>query len=184
LRATDHLEAAREHDEQAAQRDRWPTTTAVGPGSTEVTPPITWHRRWDTSDEHEHAALAHRSQADSLQVAYEQACKNWPAARVTVSPLVRYHATGSNTEKGVVMYLGSDAGGPDQLLAELRCHRAWMMLSPAGMDSCPLDVPGLLVDAHGDNAGVTLYMSVQDPKWIPELQRRVAVEAEAGKRSH
>jgi hypothetical protein len=184
LRATDHLDAARDHDEQAKERDRWPATTAVAPGSTEVTPPIAWHRTWHTSDEHEQVARTHRSQADALQLAYEEACKNWPAARVTVSPLVRYGATGSNTEKGVVMYLGGDAGGPDQLLAELRCHRAWMMLSPQGMDSCPLDIPGLQVDAHGDAKGVTLYMSVEDPKWLPELQRRVAAEAEAGKHSH
>lgn len=184
MRSTDHLDAAREHDQMAKERDRWPVTTAVGPGSTEVTPPITWHRTWDTSGEHERLARAHRSQADALQAEYEQACGTRPADRVTVSPLVRYHATGSKTEKGVVVYLGPEAGGPDALLAELHCHRAWMMLAPAGMDNCPLDVPGLLVDAHGDKNGVTLYMSVKDPKWLPELQRRVQVEAEAGRHRH
>jgi len=178
LRATDHLEAAREQDQLGKERGRWPATTAVEPGSTEVTPPIAWHRTWDTSADHERLATMHRSEADALHAEFEKACGNRPTETVRVSPLVRNRAGGQNTKSGVVVYLGRSAGGPDQLLADLRCHQAWMMLAPAGMEDCPLDLPGLLVDAHGDKDGVTLYLSVKDEKLIPELQRRVAAEAE------
>jgi hypothetical protein len=54
-----------------------------------------------------------------------------------------------------------------------------MMLAPATtMDDCPLDLPGLLVDARGDGGGITLVITVENRTLVPELQRRIAKELE------
>jgi len=84
------------------------------------------------------------------------------------------------TSAGVIVYLAADAGPPERLLADLKCHRAWMMLqSAAGMDECPLDLPGLLLDARGDRENITLSIVVRDPALVDELHRRIARELEA-----
>ena len=57
-----------------------------------------------------------------------------------------------------------------------------MMLAPADMDSCPLDLEGLALDAYGEDEGFTLKLTVRDPALVPELQRRVARDLELGHR--
>ncbi len=60
-----------------------------------------------------------------------------------------------------------------------------MMLAPTGTtNGCALDLPGLHVDARGDDRVITLVVSVDDPTLVFELQRRVAVEAEQGRHQH
>ena len=113
------------------------------------------------------------------RAAYEQACGTRTEGEVAVSPLERHGIGGWNTTTGVIVYLSAAAGDPDRLLKDLTCHRAWMMLAPAGMDDCPLDLPGLVVDARGDAEGITLSLAVRDPKLIGELQRRTAHDLEA-----
>ena len=105
-------------------------------------------------------------------------------ADVATSPLVRYGIGGWPTATGVIVYLSPTAGTPDELLAALKCHRAYMMLAPTGMDDCPLDLPGLEVDARGDAEGVTLAMTVKDTKLVPELQRRAAHDLEMSQHAH
>jgi len=182
LRASEHLDAARREDTLAYESSRWPATTAMSPGGAEVVTPLAWSRRWDTAADHERLAQVHRSKADALFLAYEQACDDRPLDQISVSPIVRWGTGGWNTDDGAVIYLDPSAGRPDALLAELQCHRAWMMLGPVGMDDCPLDLPGLLVDAQGGPEGVTLSLSVKDAKLIPELQRRVATQLETATR--
>ncbi|HEU0035827.1 MAG TPA: hypothetical protein VFQ53_34680 [Kofleriaceae bacterium] len=178
LRASEHLEEARKHDDLARERETsWPTTTAATPGSPEAPVAAPWHRTWDTAAEHRRFAAAHRSEAAALQAAYEEACGNRTLAEVSVSPLVRHGVGGYNVTDGAVIYLSPHAGLPEKLLADLRCHRAWMMLSPGAMDDCPLDLPGLQVDAQGDLDGVTLTLTVPD-RLVAELQKRVARELE------
>jgi hypothetical protein len=79
--------------------------------------------------------------------------------------------------EGVVIFLGVEAGPPERLLAELRCHRAWMMLSEAGMETCPLDLPNLRIEAHGDKTGISVEMRI-NTKLVAELQRRAAHDLE------
>ena len=86
-----------------------------------------------------------------------------------------------NTSTGEIMYLTPEAGPPERLLADLRCHRAWMMLRPENMATCPLDLPGLKVDVRGDKEGITLSIVVENPKLVDELPRRAAHELEARK---
>ena len=119
-----------------------------------------------------------------MLTAYSEACGDRPLNQVAISPLTRYGLGGWNTSTGVILYLSADAGPADRLLADLRCHRAWMMLTESGMDDCPLDLPGIALDAHGEgeNALITVAITVADPQLVEELHRRAAHEMEAGAR--
>jgi hypothetical protein len=179
LRASEHIEVARQHDTMAREREMWPETRGVGPGDLRQPVALPWHRSWDTGAEHDWLAKAHRAQAAEIQAAYEEACGDLPASEVSVSPLESHGVGGWNTTTGVIMYLAPDAGPPDRLLARMKCHRAAMMLAPAGMEDCPLDLPGIALDARGDHDGITVSIVVRDAALVPELQRRAAHDLEA-----
>ncbi len=180
LRATDHLDLAHQQDDAARARRDWPSSNPIVTGTPELGQPVVmpWYRTWDTAADHERLAAIHRSKAAELQGEYEEACGDRPSSEVSVSPLVRFGVGGWPTASGVIVYLSPKVGTPDQLLAAMRCHRAFMMLAPADMDDCPLDLPGLVLDARGDSDGVTVSLSV-DRKLVPELQRRTAHDLEA-----
>jgi len=170
LRASEHLDVAAQHDQEARNRSIWPRTSAVVVGGADTAgQPVAmpWFRSWDTAAEHERLAAIHRSQAATIEATYEDACGDRPVQEAAVSPLVRYGVSGWPTANGVILYLSPQAGTPDQLLAELRCHRAYMMLGPSHMDDCPLDLPGLELDARGDMDGVTVSLSVKDSALLP-----------------
>lgn len=183
LRANEHREVAAQHDEQARERSTWPDASRIagaGPDTRDQPIAMPWYRSWDTAAEHERLAVVHRSKAAELEAAYQEACGDKPSGEISVSPLVRYGLGGWPTANSVILYLSPDAGSADQLLAMMRCHRAFMMLAPAGMDDCLLDLPGLEVDARGDTDGVTVALTVKDRALIPELKRRAAHDLEAG----
>ncbi|MEO7731904.1 MAG: hypothetical protein ABIY55_13085 [Kofleriaceae bacterium] len=140
----------------------------------------TWFGTWDTTVEHRRLALAHRSAAAQIEAEFEQACGDTPGAVASVSPLQRYGIGSSLVPGGTLMLLSVDAGRPDQLLSAMRCHRAWMMLGRTEMDDCPLDLPGLRVDAQGHDDAVELTLTVADPSLVDELRRRTAHDLEAG----
>lgn len=179
LRANEHIDQARQHDERAKDDWRWPSS--YGDRAAYAIP---WVRSWDSSADQERLAQVHRSQAAELQAAYTEACGDRPYEAVSVSPLQRYGVGGWNTSNGVILYLTADAGMPDQLMADLKCHRAWMMLAPAGMEDCPLDLPNIQVDARGDSEGITVSIGVRDPALVPELHRRAAHELEHATAAH
>ena len=179
LRASEHLDEAREHD-RLATRSTWPDAKTSGPESP-LAPHIPWVRTWDSAAQHERAAAVHRSTAAALNAAYDEACGTRPPEEVSLSPLEQHALGGANTATGVVLYL-SPTVGPDRLIADLDCHRAWMMLAPADMADCPLDLPGLVRDARGDKDGITVTIGVRDPKLVAELQRRAAVQLESAAR--
>jgi len=92
LHASEHLTAAREHDDAAQERSRWPDTRA-GDGTGRVDQTLigtTWHRNWDTAADQEYAAAAHRSEAQAIYAAYDEACGPRSASEVSVSPIARY----------------------------------------------------------------------------------------------
>jgi hypothetical protein len=177
LRASEHLDVARQQDEEAKTAWRWPDAMRSGPNSSNVP----WVRSWDAGAEHDRIAAVHRSKADELHLQYGEACGTRDTTDVAVSPLQRHGIGGWNTSAGVILYLSPDAGPPDKLLADMKCHRAWMMLAPAGMDDCPLDLPGILIDARGDRDVITVSIVIRDPKLVGELQRRAAHDLESGR---
>lgn len=182
LRASQHLDAAAEQSARSNELSSWPDQRSTQ-SPDEKLAAGSWYRTFDTPEAHSRAAQAHRGNAAALQLAYEEACQDRPLIDVSVSPLQRYGKGGAPTSNGVLVFLSPYAGTPDALMAELRCHRAWMMLGPAGMDACPLDLPGLRVSATGDPSGVTVEISVEDPALVPELQRRTMLDLE-GARVH
>jgi hypothetical protein len=176
LRASDHLQVAEVHDELSHQRPVWASTMPESP----TTP---WLRSWDTHADQTRLAQAHRSEAAALHAAYEQACGDRPLAEVSVSPLRRYAIGGWPTTTGMIIYLDPAAGPPDRLLADIKCHRAWMMLAPTDMEDCPLDLPDIAIDARGDDAAITVSIIVRDPMLVDELHRRAAHELEVRRAS-
>lgn len=178
LHADEHLEAAREHARRANELASWPEARRNDVGRFDDPNTGLWYRAWDQAQEERRLAAIHEGQAAQLQVAYDEACANVDPGHIRVSPLQRYGTGGMPTGDGVVVFMGTEAGPPDRLLAEMRCHRAWMMLSEAGMEDCPLDLPNLQIQAHGDKTGISVEIRVQDRTLIPELQRRAARDLE------
>ena len=177
--ASEHLTAAREHEENAREQSMYPDTRVDSTGRVDqLLIGTTWHTRWDTVADQERAAATHRSEAQAIYAAYEDACGQRAVADISVSPITKYGLGGSVSADGVVLYLSADAGAADQLIADLKCHRAWMRLAPANMDACPLDLAGLQVDAKGSGEGITLTLTVTDRTLVPELQRRAAHDLE------
>lgn len=174
-RATDHIAEAHRHEEAERQRTSWPDTRSAGP----TDPPVgVWVRSFD-SVEHERMASIHKSRAAAMDAEFAEACAGLSGEDITVSPLKRLGLGGWNTAAGAIVYLKPHTASPDKLLAQIRCHRAWMMLGPSDMEDCPLDLPGLAIDARGDETGVTVSLVVRDPKLVAELQRRTAKDLEA-----
>jgi len=184
LRASEHVAAAHVADARARDAVRWPDTRL--PDATGRTDQLlqgtTFGQPWTPPAVPDREAALHRGIAAGLHAAYVEACGTRSASVVAISPLVRYGVGGAPTEDGVVLYLDAAAGSPARVLADLRCHRAWMMLGPSEMDDCPLDLPGLAIDTRGSHEGITVHMTVHDPALLPELQRRAAHDLEVGAR--
>ncbi|HEU4731887.1 MAG TPA: hypothetical protein VFT22_28525 [Kofleriaceae bacterium] len=177
LRASEHLDVARQHDAMARERQTWPDMRPAAPGDLRPVA-MPWYRSWDTAAEHERLAATHRAQAAALHADYEEACRDMPESDVQNSPLSVYGVGGWNTTTGVILYLSPDAGPADRLIARMKCHRAAMMLAPSGMEDCPLDLPDIALDARGDEGVITVSIVARDAKLVPELQRRAAHDLE------
>lgn len=180
LRASEHLEAARRHDEAAQRTTVYPDAMNAGPIGSMPSGSM-WFQTW--RNENAELAQQHRWTAQELEADYAKWCGGTGSGEGAVSPLLRYGIGGWNTSNGVIVYLTPDAGPPERLKNALMCHRAWMMLAPdAQMKDCPLDLPGTTLDVRGDPDGITVSLSVSDPALVRELQRRTAIELEAGAR--
>lgn len=177
LHADEHLDAAREHRRRAEELTRWPEARRNDVGRFDDPNSGLWYRAWDQAEDERTMADTHQSAAAQLHVAFDEACAEIAEDRVRVSPLQRYGLGGMPIEDGVIVYLDRDAGPPERLLAELRCHRAWMMLSEAGMQACPLDLPAIHMQAYGDKTGISVEIRVKKAL-VPELQRRAARDLE------
>lgn len=174
IRTPEHLEEARKHDEIARSRTSWPVAE-------EVTPPARpFAFTWDPDADHTRVR-EQQGEAAAVQQAFKDACHQREVEK-TGSPLTRHRVGGWNTEDGVVVLLGVVAGPRETLLADLRCHRAWLMAGPGVDKDAPLALPGLLVDAKGTQDGIMLTLTLKDAALIPELQRRVVRQIEASRR--
>jgi hypothetical protein len=168
------MDEARRQEQIERERARYPDTRSAGPTDAPVG---VWYRAWDTT-EHGRIAAIHRSRAQEMYAEFDELCAGLSAEEIQVSPLQRYGVGGWNTATGSIVYLSPKAGSPDRMLLQMKCHRAWMMLGRSDMEDCPLDLPGLILDARGDASGVTVALSVKDTKLVPELQRRTQKELE------
>jgi hypothetical protein len=185
LRASDHLDVAHDQDELARNKAAYPDLRPDGTGRVEqAVVGIPWTRTWDTVADHERLAAIHRGAAEQLYAEYDEACGSRSYSEVSVSPIERYGIGGTSIADGVTIYLSPEAGPPDKLLADMRCHRAWMMLAPTNMDACPLDLAGLKVSAKGDDKSIEVTITIADQRLVEELQRRTVRDLEAGHAAH
>lgn len=181
LHATEHLDVAHQHEDQARRERTLPDATTAGPGISGVA----WTMFLDAGADHERLAAIHRSQAEELQAAYDEACAGRLVTEAAISPLRLYGIGSRNTATGVIIYLAGDAGPADRLLADTQCHRAWMRLAPhEDMDNCPLDLPGLELAARGNADVMMLTITIADPALVHELQRRAAQNIESPEEIH
>jgi hypothetical protein len=191
LRADQHLTLAQDHDEYADELQNWPDTRPSleandgieANNAQQEGEAARWYAPFNTTSEHRRDATLQRAQAAEQDADYAQACGDRPLAAVAVSPLRRYGIGGNDIPGGVVVLLSPEAGRPDQVLASMRCHRAWLMLGPAranGADESLLDLANLHISAVGDPQSIAVSIIVDDPKLVPELRRRAAHELEAG----
>ena len=184
--ADEHLESAQGHEDLANDLASWPDPTQFESRFHDIRPfwepePGVWYYpiAFETTPKQMFDARVQNAQAAQIQSAFEVACANVAADRIRSSPLQRYGEGGTPLADGVAVILAPDAGSPDRVAEELRCHRAWAMLSRVpGMEDDPLDLPGLRVRMQDDPKGITLELRVTDPVLVPELQRRTARELE------
>lgn len=181
MTATEHLDKAREASLRAS------AGYAVGPRRTGPygfpvagTHSYPWYPYWDPSAEYAALADAHRTAAQELQVRYDSACALVPRGSEPLSAL-DYMTRVDPLERGIVVQLAPAAGGPDAVLAGLRCHRAWLMLEPRAENAEePLLVAGLLLLAHASPAGTLVMLTVTDDHQVAELRRRIAAKFGSG----
>jgi len=180
--AAQHLEEARAESQLAAERWRWPEsrpdgTGAVGGQHDAVWEP--WFYFWDPAIDVERRAEAHRAQAAQQEIEYQDACGRRPASEVAVSPIQRWAIGGTNASDGAIVYLSLDAGTPEELLASMRCHRAWMMLGRTRTDDDALGLDDVQVVVHRTGSAIEVLLTTRDAKLVPELQRRAAADVES-----
>lgn len=168
LHATEHREAAEAHAARAAELAR--LTDALGGPTRRNADPV--NALWVRSIEEESAAGEHIREAERIETDAAAACAGMSEAQKQRSPIQRFAIGWLRTPEGVVVLLPTTAGEPDQLVAELRCHRAWMQLGNAPADKCPLDLGGVDIVAYGDRRGISVELTLRDHSQIAELQRR------------
>ena len=173
-RADQHLDAAEQHARRAAGLTQW--IDARGSKPEFVDRDGLWYRAWTMARENERMMALHRDAAAQLRTDYDRACAGLSKDEIEVSPLDRHGIGALRTSDGVVVLLSPSAGPAERLVATMRCHRAWMMLTESGMGQCALDLPGLDVAAYGDQTGISVELTVRDSSLISELQRRTLHE--------
>lgn len=143
-----------------------------------------WHYTWDPDEEHRALAAAHRDAAEQLKLQYETACAAVPRALEASSLLDAFVSGGSPLDRGVVFHLSEQAGPPELVLAQLRCHRAWLQLSPtAEAADSPLLVEGVTWTTHAPaSAGVEVMATAKDERSAAELRRRAALVIERARK--
>ncbi len=177
LRASEHLAVADSQQQAAVQSSTLPDMRGDGINTgTQLMQP--WYRSSGTGADHADKVQYHRAAASALIGDYTAACGAIPSAQAAVSPIARFGIGGWPTQSGAIVYLSADAGDPDEVMAAMVCHRAWMMLSPANALNGPLDLAGLSFDARGDANGITVSLTIRDLKMVAELQKRVEHDLE------
>jgi hypothetical protein len=145
-------------------------------------PASTWQRSWDADAER--SRLAKLTDVHELEAEYVDACGPGLTYRIIGSPLLRHRTASWNTTEGVVIQLSPHAGTPELLLNDLRCHLIGITMSPFGVDDSPFDLPGMRVDARGDESAVTLKVTVKDPMLVAELQQRLRAQVDEAQRKY
>jgi hypothetical protein len=138
-----------------------------------------YYYRWDSgASYHALQGEEHLDAARQLEDEYAQACELVPLGMESVPPFDGYVTGLDELDDGVVLHLAPEAGPPDLLMLQLRCHRAWMwMEGGARMDDDPLAMEGIVVTVHATENGVDVMLTTANADDRAELRRRAAVAA-------
>jgi len=138
-----------------------------------------WYYYWDPALDHLDLADGHAKAAATLEADYEASCLLVARGLEAISPMELYATGSAPLDNGVVVHLMAAAGPPDMLLAELRCHRAWLRLAPRpGAADNVLMLDGLLIVVHATSEVVEVMFTVGDRALVPELRRRTQATVE------
>ena len=132
-----------------------------------------WAYYWDSGAVHYTEAQQHDDAAAVLEKRYRDTCGLLDPKLAHVSPFARFVTRVEPVDNGIRVWLATEAGPPDVLLAEVQCHSAWLQLAPrveAASDVSALAGLQYVVRAEPDAIGVTI--TARDPQLLSELRRR------------
>lgn len=172
MTAAEHQAASGEHGEQVVGSGYHHPTWSYSSGW------YPWYY-WSPDDEHRELAQAHRDSAEQLKLQYEAACANLPRGADVSSPLDTSVGSVSPIEGGIAFHLAETAGPPDRVLAQLRCHRAWLKLAPTpGAAEDPLQVDGVTWLTRAGRGEIEVRATASAESARAELARRAAIVSE------
>lgn len=191
MMASQHLAASAEHSRAVTGRSQAPYYGWYGYGHGpgygywgHGYASYPWYYSWDPDAEHRALADAHRDAADQLKLRYETACAPVPKELHASSPLDAFATSTAPIERGVVFRLSPQAGDPEVVLAVLRCHRAWLALSPTDeAPTSPLMIENVSWMTHGDGPAVEVMATTDDTAARAELVRRAALLIERNRKA-
>lgn len=162
MSAAGHREAAHRSDEIARQGP-YLTRRSWAP----------WTYSWDAGTEHLAERDAHLAAAELLVARYREACGDLPIAAQSSSPLARHARAVTATDGGVMLAIDPVIGSPEDLLAAIRCHRAWLALADRPgptEDIIALDHLHYAVELRDE--ALWLSVTTTTPGELDELRRR------------
>lgn len=171
MTADEHRASARRHDEIGRQGP-YLRGRAWAP----------WTYSWDPATEHLAERDAHVVAAETIETRYRQACADVPVDVESRSPLSGRAVSASPIDDGVLLVLDPAAGPPDQVLAEIRCHRAWLVLedrSELSGDVVALD--HVRYSAQVRDETIELRITTASSDEVEELRRRASAAVAASK---
>jgi len=118
--------------------------------------------------DHERRAREHLEAARALEQFEEEQCQAFPPETRVVCPLLGQVDHLEDVSGGVRLQLGEGVN-VNAAVAHMLCHQAFARTrGSAGMDECPLYLPGVRVERIGRSRSVELT----DPEDVDELRRR------------
>ena len=118
--------------------------------------------------EHEQRAREHLEAARALEEFEEAQCQAFPPETRVACPLLDHVDALEDVSGGVRLQL-SEGVNVNAAVAHMLCHQAFARTrGSAGMDECPLYLPGVRVERIGHSRSVELT----DPEDVDELRRR------------
>lgn len=162
MTAEQHRAAAREHG-QFARQGPYLRGRAWAP----------WTYSWDPGTDHLVVRDAHLAAAEVLEARYREACGELPIDAESRSPLARYSLSASSIDDGVLVVVDPQAGDPAQILASIRCHRAWLVRGgrPGNVEDL-VALDDLQYQVAVRDEIVELRVTASNPDDLVELRRR------------
>ena len=118
--------------------------------------------------DHEQRTREHLEAARALEHFEEEQCQAFPPETRVVCPLLGQVDALEDVSGGVRLQLGEEVN-VNAAVAHMLCHQAFARTrGNAGMDECPLYLPGVRVERIGRSRSVELT----DPEDVDELRRR------------